>query len=544
MSAVAVNWLNAYQQLSTLSERLRQPADNDLHQCLRQAAEINKTLCELLSVQPAAAIAQLSFIPAETSLPAAQAVKSWVLLALWARLKQWPAQRRDTLCTAGLLAACYTGNAKAPAALLLANKLKKQQVGGITTSILAGSYTELQHRRPWQVHHDSPLLTLALQLAQAVQPAASSAQALSTVISSLILEPPSEQVLQELNQLARLAPALYLCGRLARDQVGRYWLICQVEYSDFLTVQYWPEQQRCATELHKMPREELELLPPAVLLPQHWLDWLQMPALAEAVITTPKQLLEHSVLQRLHTQDLDAQVQLLQKQPLLAQYLLENASHSNRRQTLVHRLRHALAIFGQQQLPLAVARAELLQYLQLQASSQQLFLRDLQQLLFEALLLLGRYLPQPLTPQQAGVLAACLSAPLWHHPTLNAVPLSRCTDQGWLLPELAQQYLLEPQRSQRLSAALLHHYQLPFWAEAALCQYLPLDNARQQARGQHGFFLRCCWQLCFSLLRYPDAQPATAQLLQQLQQLFALPESSIAFWQQELLAAANPHCSL
>lgn len=545
MSAVSVNWLRCYQQLQRLAQQLTSARDAEqLHACIRFASELNTELQQLIEQQPGAAVAQLGIIPADLALSSTRALKSWVLLALWSRLKHWPVARRDALAVSALLAACSEEPDKAPAALRLASKLKKFQIGGLTTNLLAGCYHQLQQRRRWQVHHDSPLLTLALQLSQQLQPEPSKALALSDVIGQLLLSSQDEHIFSELNQLAQLAPHLYWCGRLAQDTVGRVWVICQLDVTDCVTLQYWPEQQRFATEVNKSARQDLQLLPPRLMLPQHWLDRVQIPALSSRSISTPKYLLAHSVLQKLHYQDLDAQVKLLEKQPLLAQYLLDNASSSNRKQTLVNRLRHALAIFGQDQLPLAVARAELLQYLQLQVYNQHAFLQALQHTFRHALLLLGRSQSPAISPQQAGVLAACCAAPLWHHPSLSAVPTSRCTAQGWLLPHLAQQYLLEPVRSQRLTAALLQHYQLPLWAEAALCQYIPTNQSSYSTREQHGLLLRLSWQLTFSLFSYPQQQTGSEALLQALTPVLQLVPQSLADWQQQLLAAASPHCPL
>lgn len=545
MSDLSANWSVCYQQLQLLASKLQQARDaSSMHLCLGHASELNVELQRLADLNPGAMVAQLALLPPELALAPARALKSWVLLALWSRLKYWPVTRRDALAISVLVAACSEDQDKVPAALRLASKFKKMQVGGLTTNLLAGSYHQLQQRRRWQVHRDSPLLTLALQLGKQLQPKTDKAVALTEVISHILSTTTEDEVLSELNQLALLAPDLYWCGRLAEDTVGHSWVICQHEVTDCLVIQYWPEQQRVATEFHKIAKHELTLLPPGNIPLGPWLDRLHMPLLVSRSIPTPKTLIANSVLQKLNYKDLDGQIKLLEKQPLLAQYLLDNASYSNRKQTLINRLRHALAIFGQEQLPLAVASAELMQYLQLQAYNQHSFLKALQDLLRHSIILLGRYLSPVISPQQAGVLAACCSAPLWHHPSLSAVPLSRCVNQGWLLPELAQQYLLEPIRSQRLSAALLQHYQLKHWAESVLCQYISTDKTTYTLRELHGLFLRLCWQLSFSVLNYPESQPATTTLFQNLSPKLGLPTNSLGDWQQQLLAAASPLCPL
>lgn len=545
MSPISVNWLRAYQQLQRLSQLLAQAQDAAaLQSCIKLTFELNTELQQLATQQLGAAMAQLAILPADLALAPSRALKSWVLLTLWSKLKHWPAARRDAIAVSALLAGCSDEAHKIPAALRLAAKLKKLHIGGLTTNLLAGCYHTTQKRRPWQVHHDSPLLTLALQLGQQLQQSEQLGKALDQIVVELILHSTDETVLAELNQLVQLGPALFYCGRLALDSVGRHWLIFQRDAHDCLALQYWPEQQRFATEGHRLAVTELQLLAPARLLPQHWLDRIQIQALPNRAIPTPKDLLEHSLLQKLDYQDLDAQVRLLEKQPILVQYLLDNASNSNRKQTLVNRIRHALAIFGQNQLPLAVAHAELMQYLQLQANSQHPFLSALQEVFKQSLLLLGHFLPQPINSQQAGVIAACCSAPLWHHPSLNAVPVSRSTTQCWLLPELAQQYLLEPVRSQRLSAALLQHYQLPLWAEAVLQQYRPAELPHTNTREHYGLVLRLCWQLTFSLYLYPVSQTVTATLLQRVTPVLQLPPQTLAEWQQQLVTLAEPVCPL
>lgn len=545
MSTVSVNWLRCYQQLQQLTLQLANATNAEqLHSCIRFASELNTKLQQLTDQQLGAAIAQLNITPADMALAPIRALKSWVLLALWSRLKYWPNTRRDALAVSVLLAAAMGESGKAPAALLLATKLKKLQIGGLTTNLLAGCYHLLQQRQRWQVHHDSPLLTLALQLGQYLQPKHTTAAALSDVLADIIRSSTDEQVLSEVNQLAQLAPHIFWCGRLAQDPLGRYWVVCQLEMAHCVSLQYWPDHSRFATEAQKLACQELVLLPPNLMLPQHWLDRVHIPALASRNIPTPKLLLEHSVLHKLDYQDLDAQVKLLEKQPLLAQFILENASTSNRKQTLVNRLRHALALFGQEQLPLAVARAELLQYLQQQGYGQHSFLLALQHTLRHTLILLGRYHTPAISSQQAGVLAACCAAPLWHHPSLSAVPTSRCTTQGWLLPQLAQQYLLEPVRSQRLTAALLQHYLHPIWAEAALCQYLPTQQSSYSQRERYGLFLRLSWQLTFSVFSYPQQQRNSELLLHALTPILQLPSQSLADWQQQLLTVSSPHCPL
>lgn len=545
MSTTAVNWLTCYQQLTKLSALLQETElSNILPQVFRHANELNLQLHQLCEQSPAAAIAQLSIAPVDVPLLVKQAIKSWVLLAIWARLKHWPPVRRDAICIAALLACSLPSRDNIPAALRLANTLKKLQTGGLTTTLLAGTWHTLQHKLPWQVHRDSPLLTLAIQLGQQLQPADNKMALLADLMATHWLAGKDEQALLELDQLAQLAPYLHVLGRQVTDATGRTWLICQWQGTECQALLYRAEQQQCGTEIHTLPTEGLQWLPAQPMLPQHWLDRLSMPALPLTLIPTPKWLVEHSIVAKILAQDLDAQVRILEHEPLICQYILDNASSSNRRQTIVSRLRHALAIFGQNQLPDAVAQAEVLQYLQRQANSQHQVLLQLQQVFRHSLFLLGESLAQPFNAQQAGLIAACCSAPLWHHPSIQAVPLSRTTAQGWLLAELTQHYLLEPVKSQRLSAALLHHYQHAIWAEAVLLQYQPPGQSTPPLRHSYGLLMRLAWQLTFSIFNYPKLQSTSTTLCQQLAQVLHLPEPTLSAWQMRLVEYANPYCPL
>jgi len=542
----SINWLRCYQQLAPLTALLQQAQTTEQFQAaLQLGRELNSQLQHIADENLAAAIAQLSIIQPDEPATASRAIKGWVLLALWSRLKHWPKARRDTLGICVLLASCTTVQNKAPAALQLAARFKSQQSGGIFTTVLAGTFHQLQKRHAWQVHHDSPLLTLTLELAQQLHTNDNTAIALEQILAAKINQSNDEFELEQLNLLAQLAPALYLCGRLATDTQQRYWLLCHADGPDYQALQYWPEQQRLAEQLSARTLAELTIQPPAKLLQQHWLAKVHIAPLPEQTVPTPSSLLQHSILPKLSHHDLDAQLALVEKQPILVQFLLDNASESNRQHTLVNRLRHALAIFGQEQLPLAVARAELLQYLQLQGSNQHAWLLQLQHTLHYCLQMLGKHLPHPLSTQQAGLIAACCSTPLWHHPSLQAVPLSKTQDSQLLLGQLCQQYLLEPVRSQRLSAALLQHYQLDEWAEAALLQY------QQHATEQHwtqpeqlGLFLRLCWQLTFSVFCYPSAQQSSQKLLQLAGTVLSLPQVQLTYWQQELLNCQALHYPL
>lgn len=548
MPDLSSNWSACYLKLSTLSAALQQAHTADqLQSCLQLSREINTQLQQLLDENPGAAIAQLSIIVASkfeksrieaNSAIVSRAIKCWVLLALWSRLKHWPKARRDILGGCALLASCSLGRSKRPAALQLAALLKSQQSGGIFTAVLAGTYHQQQQRHSWQVHHDSPLLTLALDIAEQLHPTDHNVCALEQVLALKINSSNNEFELAQLALLAQLAPTLYLTGRIAVDALERYWLLCHADGMAYQALQYWPERQEVAEQLCSQSLSELQLLAPARLALDSWLTKIHIKAFAEQQIPTPSNLIANSLLTKLSYHDFEAQLKLVEKHPILVQFLLDNASESNRRQTLVHRLRHALAIFGQEQLPFAVARAEVLHYLQLQSSTQHGWLMQLQHTLQFSVQTLGRFLPKPISVQQAGLIAVCCSAPLWHHPSLQAVPLSKMQQGQLLLGQLCQQYLLEPVRSQRLSAALLKHYQLDDWANAVLCQYQQQPTEPLMSY-QHllGLFLRLCWQLTFSVFCYPSAQQSSQQLLQAAAKYLPLPQQQLSYWQQELL-----HC--
>lgn len=537
MPDLSSNWLACYQQLSTLISSLEQTNQvAQLQDCLQRSKDINTTLQQLVDENPGAALAQLSIIATGMPATVSRAVKCAVLVALWSRLKHWPRARRDILGCCALLAICSPKQGKRPAALQLAARLKNQQSGGIFTTILAGTYHQQQKRHSWQVHQDSPLLTLALEISEQLHTDDNQAAPLEQVLASVIQSSASEFALAQLNILAQLAPSLYLVGRIGVDPLERYWLLCHADGQAYQALQYWPAEQKIAEQLSAQPLTELQLLPPKELALTSWLKKTQTVPFAEQQTPTPSSLIANSILTKLSYHDFEAQLKLVEKHPILVQFLLDNASESNRKQTLIHRLRHALAIFGQEQLPLAVARAEVLQYLQLQSSTQHAWLLQLQHTLQFSIQTLGRYLPKPISVQQAGLIAVCCSAPLWHHPSLQAVPLSKMKQDQLLLGQLCQSYLLEPVRSQRLSAALLKHYQLDDWAIAVLHQYQqPAAGQSLSYRELLGLFLQLCWQLTFSVFCYPSAQQSSQQIFQRIAQYLPLPQLQLDYWQQELL---------
>lgn len=539
MPDLSTKWLTCYQQLSALGTRLHQAqSSEELQKALQLAREANDTLQKLIDKSIGAAIAQLALIEPTTPTTTGRAIKSWVLGALWSRLKHWPQARRDMLGICVLLAACATPPTQAPAALKLAATLKKHQCGGIITTLLAGTFHNKQKRHKWQVHQDSPLLTLVLEIGQQLQPLQGEAPALEHVLAERICTSADEFELEQYDLLAQLAPTLYHIGRVAVDSQGKYWLLCAAEEDGYQALQYWPEQEQLAEHLALQTLEELAILPPVKLALNGWLNKIQRQSLTQPQLPTPNSLLQNSLYAKLSHYDFDAQLQLVEKQPTLTHFILENASDSNRQQRPVQRLRHALAIFGQEQLPLAVARAELAEYLQLQGSTQHAWLIQLQHVLHFCLHTLGRGLPIPINWQLAGVIASCCSAPLWHHPSLHAVPLSKMQQNKLLLGQLCQHFLLEPLRCQRLSAALLHHYRLNDWAGAVLRQYQqPAIGARLTHHETLGLFLRFCWQLTFSVFCDAETTRPDQQLLVMLSDVLSLPKQNIADWQQELL-----HC--
>lgn len=540
MSAPSISWQQSYQQLDMLSAAINTAKDAEsLLNAIQLAREINRDLQQLFDRDHTWAIAQLSVINTAATISARRTMKCWLLLTLWSRLKHWPNARRDALRLSAILAGSYQSSVQVPSALALAALLKKVQTGGLLTTILAGTYHKVQKRTLWQVHPDSPLLTLALTLVQALQHNNGSTLPLKDVIAQQIISSTEDDVLAALNILASLAPALYLCGRIAEDALGRVWFICKVDNGQCHAMQYWPEQARFADTLSVHEIANLQLLPPLEMHELTNLRHVVFPALAVAEIPTPNMLFKRSLLPRLRQNDLTEQIQLLEPHQQIVHFLLDNASESNRQQTLINRLRHALAMFGQTQAPYAVARAELAHYLTLQASNQHPWLLQLQQTLHFAINLISQRLDLSefsLSHQEAGLLAACCSAPLWHHPTLQAVPLSKLQQHELVLGQLCQHYLLEPVRSQRLTAALLQHYGIAGWADAAIRQYqlLPTNQSWPLAN-QRGLFLRLCWQLTFSVFCYPSSQQHTQKLLQLAHQVLRLPETSILSLQADML---------
>lgn len=538
MQVTAVSWSDSYKLITQLLQRISNSASAaELQQALQQSKIIQKQLQRLLWQNPAAAVAHLSLSTPQLPLNTARALKSWILLAFLTRLQAWPKVRQDRLGIC-LLLACSSpqSNNKLPAAFQLAKQINTMAPDHIYANILSGCFHTKQQRQRWQVHPDSPLLTLTLELGKTLQPAVDTARSIEQVLSHKLCHTNDEFVITQLRQLAKLAPDLYLCGRVATDLEEQHWLLCQPQDEQWLALQYFPDSDKLSTQLQALPLAELTIQAPIQLSTTDWLQHTHLSWQAPAVPQTLQARLQHNLVQTVQHASLNTQLELLEEEPTITQLVLQFAQQSNRQHLTVNRLRHALAIFGQEQLPLVLAQAELQHYLQTQGNPYHLWLLQLHKVLQQSLYILSQQLTQPLTLQQAGLLAFCCSAPLWHDPALFNVSYSR-QQQGQLrLAKLCQVFLQHPTYSKRLSATLLQYYQLSDWTAALLpssSTHLTSTIAMQQA-----MLLRLSWQLTFCCYCAPNKEAETTQLLQHAAPILSLPSDSLAYWQEILASSA------
>lgn len=538
MQVTAISWPDSYPLITQLLQRISNVASaKELQQALQQSKSIQHQLQLLLWQNPAAAVAHLSLSIPQLPLATARALKSWILLALLARLHAWPKVRQDRLGVC-LLLACSSPQPhnKLPAALQLAKQINAIAPDHSYANILSGCFHTKQQRRRWQVHPDSPLLTLALELGKTLQPAADTAACLQHLLAHKLCHTNDEFVIQQLKQLALLAPDLYLCGRVAIDRDEQHWLLCQAQDEQWLALPYHPDNGKLSTQLHTLPRADLTIQPPVQLYTG---DWLQHTHLSWQAAARPQMLrerLQHNLVQSIQYASLTTQLERLEQEPAITQLLLQYAQQSNRQHLTVNRLRHALAIFGQEQFPQVLAQAELQHYLQTQGNPFHLWLLQLQKVLQQCLYTLSQQLAQPLTLQQSGLLAFCCSAPLWHNPALFNLSYSRHQQGQLRLTKLCQAFLRHPTYSKRLSATLLQYYQLADWATVLLSG----NNASStdEVTTQHTLILHLSWQLAFCCYCYPNNTTETTQLLLKAAPILSLPSASLTYWQETLASSA------
>lgn len=538
MQVTAVSWPDSYQLITQLLQRISNVTSaTELQQTLQQSKIIQNQLQLLMWQNPAAAVAHLSLAIPQLPLSTARALKSWILLALWARLHAWPKVRQDRLGVC-LLLACSTPQRhnKLPAALQWAKQIDTVAPDHSYANILSGCFHTQQQRQLWQVHPDSPLLTLALELGKALQPAANTAACLEKTLARKLCYTNDEFVIQQLKKLVELAPDLYLCGRVATDLDEQYWLLCQAQDEQWLALRYFPDSGKLSSQLQALPRAELTIQSPAQLDTTEWLQHTRLSWQAPAMPQTLRARLQHNLVQTVQHAALTTQLELLEQESAITQLLLQYAQQSNRQHLTVNRLRHALAMFGQTQLPQVLAQAELQHYLQTQGNPFHLWLLQLQKVLQHCLYTLSQQLAQPLTLQQSGLLALCCCVPLWHDPALFNVSYSR-QQQGQLrLAKLCQAFLNHPTYCKKLSATLLQYYQFSDWAAVLL----PSRNtsAPNMLTKQRTLLLRLSWQLAFCCYCSPEKTTDTTQLLLEAAPILSLPSDSLAYWQETAASSA------
>jgi hypothetical protein len=254
------------------------------------------------------------------------------------------------------------------------------------------------------------------------------------------------------------------------------------------------------------------------------------------------QLFERSLLSVLPYQSLNKQLELLASQPLMVQSILDKAQKVSRQQLPIQQLRHAISLLGQDALPAVVSHAELYQQAALQQSGHHAWFVQLQRCLQQALLLLSEAGQQPLSDNDAALLAGCSCLPFYHLATADLLPLSRCDQQGLLLDRLVQQQLWRSSEYLSNLAQLLQHYQLHNWLPGLpMLQGASPPASLSRPQQQAASLLLLSWRLCLAVFcadRHNQQQ--WQQALAQHQARLGLPEASASSWQLQLIALSQP----
>lgn len=549
MAPADSQWPLFYQGLQQLSQDGNMLADgNDIEVALQHSEQLSGLFLRLAQHNPASIIAQLNLTPRQLSLGLARIVKMLALGLVFSRGFGWQTRRNLSFLQAILLSAYFDQRATRPqhAQLLLAKALQNFNKQHPMLPLLIAS-CNVRHQPCWQLHPDGPLLTLVGQLAAQLLPAATSQLSLEQVLAQYQVADVDTAKTNWFGILQRLAETSALPGRFARalqisEGQHHYWFIsgaAVVGYQQSLQVyarQFDPTSKTIASETHQLPLSELRLLAPQYFRDADWLELLEhaddvLPAVADVELDD---CLNQSLFSRLAPLSLNAQVQQLETQPILSQFLLQAAQQINRQQLPVTRLRHAISMLGQDALSDWVAQAELHQYCSLLANPHHGWLDQLQQCLQIALLQLSDAVKRPISISSAGVIARCACLSIWQLPALHNIAPGRHVQGQLLLGQLVQQHIWQAATYPALFSQLLEHYQQPDWANAT-------HNWHQQQQTGQSILLRLSWQLSLSVFC------VSAQNQQRLQHLLsvasaqlALPAHTAGYWQQQLIA--DSHC--
>ncbi len=545
MTTADGQWQQFYRQLHQFQQS---PVPLAIDSALQQADKLIEQWLNLAEHHPATIIAQLNLTPRQLDLSAARLLKHLALGLFFAWSYGWQVGRSKQLLQALILPGAFSLQASSSQhATLLAAKALQQfnKQHPLLPLLLSACHTKPQ--TAWQLHPDGSLLQLLNQLALLLLPTAGSPLSLEQLFASPTLNQPQVIATHWFGILQQLANSKALPGRFAKSagregQSQHYWFICGVVSqpdmlpSELYTRQFDPATKTISANVLQQPLAELKLLNPQYFRDPDWLTLLEPDP--EVLLQPSAVDLQQSLAQSLYTQisalSLNAQVEVLQRQPLVSQFLLNAAQQISRQQLPVNRLRHAISMLGQEALSDWLAQAELHQYCTHLAHPHHSWLEQLQQCLQQALLLLSEQMQQPIAQSQTGLIARCATLSLWQQSTTANIALGRHALGQLLLGQLIQQHIWQAADYPELASQLLSHYQQPQWSSA-------IQGWHKKPPAKLTVLLRLSWQLSLAVFCASEQnQQRLAILLPVASAHLGLPLQPAEFWQQQLMAAS--HC--
>jgi hypothetical protein len=574
MAAANNHWQQFYQALQQFCQPLATPATTKL--LLQQSSNLVAQLLSLMAENPVTIVAQFNLTPRQFTTPPSLLLKALAVGVIFSRSMSWLAGREQLLLHAIMLQGAFSEDGDNALQRLLRTTKAVQQLDkqhALLPLLIGGCYT---NRQPaWQLHPDGPLLALTNQLAKMLVGISGKPSSLQQVLEQYRTQQPNAITSNWYQLLQQLAAKHALAGRFAKDHSQHYWFICGILDLDVIDKpeqplqvygrQFDPASKLIAHDIVPLLLTELKLLPPQYFRQPEWLNLLEIVTelFLDRCESTLQQFFEYSQQHQLAALNLSEQVQLLESQPVLRDFLQHAATIISREQRPVNRLRHAISMLGQNALSHWVVQAKLHQYCTQLANPHQQWLEQLQHCLQHALRLFCDAAGYTITLAEAGVISRGATLSLWQHPTLACTALARQVQGQGLITLLIQQHIWQDETYQRQLHVLLQYCQQPSWALAATCwksdehlkgnlnKDLNKQNDKQysslplQQPAKLALLLRLSWQLTLSVFCASEQQlPRLNKLLLQAQTNLTLPAQAAQYWQQQLLANSQSYYPL
>ncbi|KKO50134.1 hypothetical protein VT06_03900 [Arsukibacterium sp. MJ3] len=554
MAAANNHWLQFYQALQQFCQPLATPATTKT--LLQQSSNLVAQLLSLMAENPLTIVAQCNLTPRQFTTPPTLLLKALTVAVILSRSMSWLAGREQLFLHAIILQGAFSKDGDNAQQRLLRTTKAVQQLDkqhALLPLLIGGCYA---NRQPaWQLHPDGPLLALTNQLAKMLVGISGKPCSLQQVLEQYRTQQPDAITSNWYQLLQQLADQHALVGRFAKDYSQHYWFICGMVASGALHKQgqplqvygrqFDPASKLIAHDIVPLLLTDLKLLPPQYFRQPEWLNLLETVAelFSGPSESTLQDFFGHSQQHQLAALNLSKQVQLLENQPVLRDFLQHAATTISREQRPVNRLRHAISMLGQNALSHWVAQAELHHYCTQLANPHQQWLEQLQLCLQHALRLLCDAAGHTIALAEAGVISRCATLSLWQHPTLAHTPLARQVQGQGVIALLIQQHIWQDELYQKNLHLLLQHCQQPALALAVTHWHSNGQNPSLSLKQPEklALLLRLSWQLTLSVFCASEPQlPRLNKLLLQAQTNLTLPVQSAEDWQQQLLA--NSQC--